>query len=156
MVKKEIVQQENRHFTERKSKWLVSLISNPENSYDNQEIHFTPTKAVKKKKKTDIGLKGCEGMGCLWESKFPQLLGRTVVLTNHHAVQITMHISRLWVSMCTSATGDEQGLSRTGWCKQPIALKEVPCPQLQHISETFLVSTHWKCELVEKLLLPQL
>ena len=126
MVKKEIVQQENRHFTERKSKWLVSLISNLENSYDNQEIHFTPTKAVKKKK--NIGLKGCEGMGCLWENKFPQLLGRTVVLTNHHAVQITMHISRLWVAMCISATGDEQGLSRTGRCKQPMCPKGGPMP----------------------------
>ena len=67
-------------------------------------------------------------MGCLWESKFPQLLGRTVVLTNHHAVQITMHISRLWVAMCISATGDEQGLSRTGRCKQPMCPKGGPMP----------------------------
>lgn len=103
-----------------------------------------------------MGLKGCEGMRCLWESKFPQLLGKTVVLTNHHAVQVALQVCRLWVTMCASAAGDEQSLSRTGWCKKPIALKEVPCPQLQHISETFLVSMHWKCELVEKLLLLQL
>lgn len=73
----------NRHFTQRKSKWLINVISNLGNLSENDgEIHFTPTKWAK----IDVGqnqeLVGVEEGG--WAhtageaSVLPPSLGQTV------------------------------------------------------------------------------